>query len=174
MSGQQSRDQLGNPHGQIRVIAIRLQNHCILLNVSTASKCLIRMRGHVRWSKHLLFAYVIIILYSPAAYLLTILMSCNVRKRTFGQERPAMIQISLRIRTVWSDSSLGAFWVAMFLMRTKRTMIRLCECAGWSEFSLGAHIRRYVSRLWPMCKSLNNMPRLYFKSLLWVSIRRSR
>ena len=35
----------------------------------------------------------------------------NVRKRTFGHMRPTKIQISLRIRTVWSESSLGAFWV---------------------------------------------------------------
>ena len=26
--------------------------------------------------------------------------------------RPAKIQISLRIRAVWSESSLGAFWIA--------------------------------------------------------------
>ena len=26
--------------------------------------------------------------------------------------RPAKIQISLRIRVVWSESSLGAFWIA--------------------------------------------------------------
>ena len=36
-------------------------------------------------------------------------MSRNFRKRTFGHERPAKIQISLRIRAVWSESSLGAF-----------------------------------------------------------------
>ena len=29
-------------------------------------------------------------------------MSPNVRKRTFGHVRPAKIQISLRIRAVWS------------------------------------------------------------------------
>ena len=39
-------------------------------------------------------------------------MNCNVRKRTFGHVRPAKIQIRLRICTVWSESSLGAFWVA--------------------------------------------------------------
>ena len=33
--------------------------------------------------------------------------------RTFGNVRPAKIQISLRIRAVWSESSLGAFWIAM-------------------------------------------------------------
>ena len=38
--------------------------------------------------------------------------SWNVRDRTFSHVRPAKIQISLRIRAVWSESSLGAFWVA--------------------------------------------------------------
>ena len=33
-------------------------------------------------------------------------------KRTFGNVRPAKIQIRLRIRAVWSESSLGAFWIA--------------------------------------------------------------
>ena len=41
-----------------------------------------------------------------------ILMSSNVRKRTFRYERPARIQIRLRIRAVWSESSLGAFWIS--------------------------------------------------------------
>ena len=36
----------------------------------------------------------------------------NVRKRTFGHMHPAKIQISLRIRAVWSESSLGAIWTA--------------------------------------------------------------
>ena len=38
--------------------------------------------------------------------------SFNVRKRTFSHVRPAKIQISLRIRAGWSESSLGAFWIA--------------------------------------------------------------
>ena len=36
----------------------------------------------------------------------------SVRKRIFGHVRPARIQIRLRIRAVWSESSLGAFWRA--------------------------------------------------------------
>ena len=36
----------------------------------------------------------------------------NVRKRTIGHVRPAKIQISLRIRAVRSEYSLGAFWIA--------------------------------------------------------------
>ena len=39
-------------------------------------------------------------------------MNRNVRKRTFVHVRQAEIQISLRIRAVWSESSLGAFWIA--------------------------------------------------------------
>ena len=45
-------------------------------------------------------------------------MNHSVRKRSFGHVRQAKIQISLRIRAVWSESSLGAFWIAkdgMFL-----------------------------------------------------------
>ena len=38
--------------------------------------------------------------------------SPNVRKRSFRNVRPAKIQISLRIRAVWSESSLGAFRIA--------------------------------------------------------------
>ena len=34
------------------------------------------------------------------------------RKRTLEHVRPAKIQIRLRIRAVWSESSLGAFWIA--------------------------------------------------------------
>ena len=36
----------------------------------------------------------------------------NVRKRLFRHVRLAKIQITLRNRTVWSESSLGTFWVA--------------------------------------------------------------
>ena len=39
-------------------------------------------------------------------------MSLNVRERTVWHGRPAKIQISLRIRAVWSESSLGAFRIA--------------------------------------------------------------
>ena len=31
-------------------------------------------------------------------------------------------------------------------MRSVKILIRLCECAGWSESSLGAQVRRYVFR----------------------------
>ena len=33
-------------------------------------------------------------------------------ENTFGHVCPAKFQISLRIHAVWSESSLGAFWIA--------------------------------------------------------------
>ena len=36
----------------------------------------------------------------------------NVRQRTFVNVRPVRIQISLRVRADWSESSLGSFWIA--------------------------------------------------------------
>ena len=36
----------------------------------------------------------------------------NAKKHTFVHVRPAKIQIRLRIRAVWSESSLGAVWIA--------------------------------------------------------------
>ena len=37
----------------------------------------------------------------------------NIRKRTFVLMCPAKTQVRLRIRAVWSESSLGAFWIAI-------------------------------------------------------------
>ena len=34
------------------------------------------------------------------------------KKSTYGHMRPSRIHISLRIRAVWSESSLGLFWLA--------------------------------------------------------------
>ena len=39
-------------------------------------------------------------------------MRYNVRKRTLQHVCLAKIQISLSIRAVWWESSLGAFWIA--------------------------------------------------------------
>ena len=39
-------------------------------------------------------------------------MTRNVRKRTFGHVRPAKIQISLRFRAEWSESSMRASSIA--------------------------------------------------------------
>ena len=40
-------------------------------------------------------------------------MSRNVRKCTFWHVRPEKIQISLRIRAVWSESSMGTLSIVM-------------------------------------------------------------
>ena len=37
---------------------------------------------------------------------------CNVRKHTFGHVRQAKNQVSLRLCTFWSGSSLDTFWIA--------------------------------------------------------------
>ena len=68
------------------------------------------------------------------------LKSRDVRKRTFGYLLPAKIQISPRIGAIiWSESSWGAFWIVKFLHAENETPpTRLCGCAGWFEFSLGA------------------------------------
>ena len=73
--------------------------------------------------------------------------SRNIRNRTSGHVRPANVQISLRIRAVWSEFSLAAFWIAMdanFFMRTTKTLTGLRGCAGWYESSFGAQVTRYI------------------------------
>ena len=49
---------------------------------------------------------------SGTLYFIPNKLSRNVRERTFWQMRPAKIQIRLRICAVWSESSLGAYWIA--------------------------------------------------------------
>ena len=78
-------------------------------------------------------------------------MSLNLKKRTFRSVCPAKIQISLRIRAVWSESSLGAFWIAK-AVKCLREDNEWSDCsnAQSDQSSLGAHVRRYVS---PHCGS---------------------
>ena len=59
----------------------------------------------------------------------------NVRKSSFGHERSAKIQISLRIRAVWSESSLDAFWIAKDAKFVH---------AGIEESDLTARMRRLI------------------------------
>ena len=63
-------------------------------------------------------------------------------KRTFGHARPAKIQIRLRIRAVWSESSLGAFWIA------KEAMCLHADNEDWSDCTRWVHVRRYVPHVW--------------------------
>ena len=68
-------------------------------------------------------------------------MSRNVRKSIFWHGHPTKTHISLRIYACWSES-LFSKWRS--ILRPGKILITLCECAGWSEFSLGSHVRRYV------------------------------
>ena len=71
-------------------------------------------------------------------------MSHNVRKHTSGHGRPANIQI---IRAVWSESSLGAFWIGKdtpFYMWIMKYLTILRGCTGGLESLLGANVGRYV------------------------------
>ena len=66
---------------------------------------------------------------------------------TFWHVRTQKTRISLRIRTVWSDSSLSACrHLASLAIQTApvKILIRLRECAGWSESSLGVHFQMCV------------------------------
>ena len=66
-------------------------------------------------------------------------MNRNVRKRTLGYVRPAKIQISLRIRAVWSESLLGAFRIA-------KDAKFLCVDKHWSDC---ANAQADLSLRWP-------------------------
>ena len=70
-------------------------------------------------------------------------MGRNVRKRTFEQERPAKILTSLRIRAVWSESSVGAFWIA----KDAKCLYADNEDSDKTASSLGAHGRRRLLTL---------------------------
>ena len=65
----------------------------------------------------------------------------NDRKLNFRHARAAKILIRLRIRAVWSESSLSALWIAkdakFLLMRKLKIMIRPRRRLGWFESSLG-------------------------------------
>ena len=77
-------------------------------------------------------------------------MSGAARKRTFGHVWPVRTPISLRIRAVWSESSLSAWRNSgslTIIERPAKTQISLRIRAGWSESSLGACVQRYVFSL---------------------------
>ena len=66
-------------------------------------------------------------------------MSLDVTKCTVVHVRPAKIQISLRIRAAWSESSLGAFWIAKGAM---------CLHAGNEDWSDCADAQADLSHRW--------------------------
>ena len=69
----------------------------------------------------------------------------NGRKCTFGYVHPAWIQISMRIRTVWSESLLDAFGIAKnakFLHADNEdseqtARMRRLICLRWAHMSDG-------------------------------------
>ena len=68
-------------------------------------------------------------------------------KGTSRHACPSKTQISLRIRTVWSESSMGALWVAKdprFYRWKTKTLIRLWGCADWFQSSLYVHANLYL------------------------------
>ena len=72
---------------------------------------------------------------------------CNVRKRTFWRARNedrsacASAQSDQRLRCPREETSNP--WLSK--MHPVKILIRLCECSGWSESSLGAHVHRYLA-----------------------------
>ena len=97
-----------------------------------------------------------------------VFVMCNVRKPTVGHMCPAKIQISPGIHTVWSESLLGASWIAKdasFFMQIKMTW---SDCVDvQADLSLRwTHIRRYV---FSCCSSivctLYSQPSLYQHSI---------
>ena len=62
--------------------------------------------------------------YFNLTLLLNYLLAALSEKRTFGHVCLAKIQITLRIRAVWSESWLGAFWIANHYENTPIQMYR--------------------------------------------------
>ena len=71
--------------------------------------------------------------------------------------RPAKIQISLRIRAVWSESSLGAFWIAKDAISSYG--LRDSDQIARMRSLFGTLVRRYVFSRWGpnvLLKTKNN------------------
>ena len=68
-----------------------------------------------------------------------------------GLKSPAHPYTLIRVFVVHMKK---AFYPWLSKMRSVMILISLCECAGWSESSLGAHVRRYVFWSCSSCASL--------------------
>ena len=113
--------------------------------VSTSSRRQLQFTLSVRWIvKKLHCIFCLYRIYPKYWGTLTSYLICNVSWETVPSDvRPTTSQINLRIRTV--VVSMKKYCILSYpKMRRGKILIRLCECAGWSECSLGAHIRRYV------------------------------
>ena len=76
-------------------------------------------------------------------------ISHNVWKRTFEKVSSTQIQISLRIRTVCSESSLGALWVASGLRFLHADNEDYADALSlyWAYMSEGM-LSRVVAQIW--------------------------
>ena len=68
------------------------------------------------------------------------ILSRLITKPTKWHVRPAKTQISLGIRPVWSVFTvrMKKVWFLSYPLSAQRRLIRLGQCPGWSESSLGA------------------------------------
>ena len=69
-----------------------------------------------------------------------------VKKQSFRHVRPAKIQIRLRISAVWSESSLGAFWItkdAKFLHTDNEDTDQTAQMRKLIWCSFGANVEKY-------------------------------
>ena len=85
-------------------------------------------------------------------------MTRNVKKCTSGHVRPANIKISMRMRAVWSESSLGALWIAKNAMcfhadnedsnQTARMRCLICVFFGRTYQKVRFLSFRFIYILW--------------------------
>ena len=65
-------------------------------------------------------------------------ISWKIGRHTFGYVRPVKFPISLRIRAVWSESSLGAFWIVNDARLQKACFLNLLLVCS-QKFSVKCH-----------------------------------
>ena len=88
-------------------------------------------------------------------------MSRNVRKRTSGHVHPAKIKISLSFRAVWSESSLGIFWIAKnakFLRADNEDF----DQTAWTHRLILVHVVRTYQKVRFLSLRLNCALRRFF------------
>ena len=79
-------------------------------NTSDATSCLQKLSPFVKWLQNPAGASIYHQIINPIFVWDT--LSCKNRNRNLRHVHPVMVQISLHIWAVWSESSLGAFWIA--------------------------------------------------------------
>ena len=88
--------------------------------------------------------------YSPTCFLFlsNYQLRCIVRKCTFRTCAPSEDSYQpghlCSLMRIFVGCILNRPRMQSFFMRSTKTLIRLCRCAGWFESSLGAHVRRYI------------------------------